>query len=424
MYRILNLAIFDPSTGVAFLLNFSWASSPSYRYVTGSKGLEVLRFRPPFLLSLRHGETHFCKGALNLEERRGRKGYKEFAAPKSGFKRFSLLSWNTFTVRLPSVHLQVSNLREPSPDLKMGSMSRLKGTTLVAFFFERFNGKEIVTGIMLGADSRLSNKKRFLDIGKKIFRIGKNILILMAGNGDDCEKMCAHLTGKLNNPVEVGSLKVGDVLDMVVTYLNANLDVDGDNSNIGSLVAGWDEKEGLLVYWTKLKDQWVHWEGEHNYVSVGNGREHALHFLGKYYERKMSPENVAELALGALYTTTNDPFTGGPLQDDLKYYFRYVSNGNIKAASCITKIGDLHFYRVVCKSADVVSVIYDFIGGSQHKPHSLEENFPHGIYLESEVPVYVQPSLEGLQTLIILHIRNKFHAENFLPENEVCAGNL
>ncbi|KAL6127628.1 hypothetical protein ACLB2K_070991 [Fragaria x ananassa] len=193
-----------------------------------------------------------------------RSDLQEFAAPKSGFRRFSLLSWNTFTVRLPSVHLQVSNLREPSPDLKMGSMSRLKGTTLVAFFFERFNGKEIVTGIMIGADSRLSNKKRFLNIGKKIFRIGKNILILMAGNGDDCEKMCAHLTGKLNNPVEVGSLKVGDVLDMVVTYLNANLDVDGDNSNIGSLVVGWDEKEGLLVYRTKLKDQWVHWEGEHN----------------------------------------------------------------------------------------------------------------------------------------------------------------
>nr|XP_011470685.1 PREDICTED: proteasome subunit beta type-5-like [Fragaria vesca subsp. vesca] len=193
-------------------------------------------------------------------------------------------------------------------------MSRLKGTTLVAFFFERFNGKEIVTGIMLGADSRLSNKKRFQDDGKKILRIGKNILILMAGNGDGCEKMCAHLTGKLNNPVEVGSLKVEDVLDMVVNYLNANLHVDGDNSNIGSLVAGWDEKEGLQVYRTKLKDQWVHWEGEHNYVSVGNGREHALHFLGKYYERKMSPENAAELALGALYAATNDPFTGGPLQ--------------------------------------------------------------------------------------------------------------
>ncbi|KAL6518197.1 hypothetical protein OROMI_033898 [Orobanche minor] len=141
-------------------------------------------------------------------------------------------------------------------------MSKFKGTTLIAFSFKRFNGKEIERGIVAGADSRLSSSKQILDMAHKLLPISNNIRILLSVNGKDCEGMYADLRNQLSNRVQNVPLTVSDVADLVITHLNHNISKNSENTNIGSLIVSWDENEVTSLPSSMTTSSYHHHYGE------------------------------------------------------------------------------------------------------------------------------------------------------------------
>lgn len=85
----------------------------------------------------------------------------------------------------------------------------------------------------------------------KVFRMSSNsnIVAVMAGQGQNCIKMCESVKGKGAKSRHHPKLSVSFVYEEMIKYLEG---LDGKDKAFGTIIAGWDEDEVMKIISLKI----------------------------------------------------------------------------------------------------------------------------------------------------------------------------
>lgn len=85
----------------------------------------------------------------------------------------------------------------------------------------------------------------------KVFRMSSNsnIVAVMAGQGQNCIKMCESVKGKGAKSRYHPKLSVSFVYEEMIKYLEG---LDGKDKAFGTIIAGWDEDEVMKIISLKI----------------------------------------------------------------------------------------------------------------------------------------------------------------------------
>jgi len=200
------------------------------------------------------------------------------------------------------------------------------GTTTLGFIFKG--------GVIIAVDSRASMGPYISSqTVKKVIEINPHLLGTMAGGAADCQFWQRNLgtqcrLHELNNKRRISVAGASKLL------ANTLFSYRGMGLSMGTMIAGWDEKEGPSLYYVDSEGQRI--KGER--FSVGSGSLFAYGVLDQGYSWDLTDEDARELGRKAIYHATfRDAYSGGTVS-----VYHVTKDGWTKVSG--DDVGELHFH--------------------------------------------------------------------------------
>mmetsp|Transcript_13157 Transcript_13157/g.25113 ORF Transcript_13157/g.25113 Transcript_13157/m.25113 type:complete len:277 (+) Transcript_13157:92-922(+) len=200
------------------------------------------------------------------------------------------------------------------------------GTTTLGFIFKG--------GVIVAVDSRASMGPYISSqTVKKVIEINPHLLGTMAGGAADCQFWQRNLGTQcrlyeLNNKTRISVAGASKLL------ANTLFSYRGMGLSMGTMIAGWDEKDGPSLFYVDSEGQRI--KGER--FSVGSGSLFAYGVLDQGYKWDLEDAEAQELGRKAIYHATfRDAYSGGTVS-----VYHIKKEGWTKISG--TDVGELHYH--------------------------------------------------------------------------------